>query len=166
VVRERPAGRYRLSPPLAAGEWLRRWTTHARWVEHGLPCLAPVAAYPRGRRSRIVTAIPAGAVRLAGAPDPAALGGLLGAVHDRGIGLPALAWSELWRGADGSLLLDAPVAMTLERADRTRPWEANLPWDWSALTPAARRAFVTAHARATRHSRAEREALEREGAGG
>jgi tRNA A-37 threonylcarbamoyl transferase component Bud32 len=124
---------------LPPAELRARWCAAARLAEHGLPALAPLALGPCAAAFRV----PPGA-HPASALAPEQTGGLLGALHDRGLGLARLE-GALWL-AHGTALL-APPAHLLHvdaRPGRLAPEQRFACAPAHASDPAFRRAYVAA----------------------
>ncbi|MBJ02498.1 MAG: hypothetical protein CMK00_06470 [Planctomycetes bacterium] len=140
------------------------WTNAARLEEHRLPAARPACYDADGARAlfRIPRACQGPAPEehpQPPCPSPAALGHLLGSLHDRALSVPMSLQALLQDQSDGALLLAPPVQ--LHAWERAALWpelkRAGATLGVETLTaPAFRAAFLAA----LRHSRSERRHLE------
>jgi len=125
---------------LPTAELRARWCLAARLAEHGLPALAPLALGPRAAAFRV----PAGAHALEGALSPAQAGGLLGALHDRGLCVARLEGAAWLAGGAALLAPPAHLAHVDPRPGRLTPELRFAVAPAHAADPEFRRAYVEA----------------------
>lgn len=125
---------------LPAAELRARWCLAARLAEHGLPALPPLALGARAAAFRL----PEGAH----APDvpltPAQAGRLLGALHDRGLGVTRLDGNAWLDGEEALLAPPARIAHVDARPGRLSPEQRFAAAPAQSSDPALRRAYVDA----------------------
>ena len=125
---------------LPAAELRARWCLAARLAEHGLPALAPLALGPRAAAFQV----PTGAHAPGGALSPVQAGRLLGALHDRGLGVTRLDGHAWLLGGEALIAPPARVFHVDARPGRLPPEQRFAAAPAHSSDPAFRRAYAAA----------------------
>ncbi|MGK0217487.1 MAG: hypothetical protein ACI9HE_000965 [Planctomycetota bacterium] len=137
------------------------WLQLAKLREHNLPAWPPLelelAPAPGLRVS-----LPNGSRSLGAQPDARRLGGLLGALHDRGLALEQLQLTDLVQAADGKLMLGPVPCHAIDPKQAATPRADLLSLGFDPMTLAERAQFTRAYLRAHRNGTDERQRLRQE----
>lgn len=137
------------------------WLQLAKLREHHLPVWPP-AELELAPSPGLSVSLPADGINLALTPDPCSLGTLLGALHDRGLGLAELSLKDLVQAADGQLMLGPVASHPLDPKQAATPRADQLHWGFELPAEAQRAAFEHAYLRAHRCGASERQRLRQE----